>query len=80
MTRCWLRPGSLPIRSWADLQVLTAVAAFWNSDGGERPPYPECDLNGGDLCINMQSLAHVVRGVCDLAKLTFDRDGRVLNT
>jgi hypothetical protein len=82
----WARP----VQSVMDLAVLAAICVHWNSpiDIGD-PAYPEdvicrgvggCRGVGDDLGYDDLALAHLVRGILDLAGLSssFDADGRLL--
>jgi len=74
-----------PVRDWGDVILRAAVAVHWNSplDAGD-PAYPHNVLrlavkddpyDGYDV----HAVAHVIRGVLDLAGLRFDQDGRLLS-
>ena len=73
-----------PVRNWDDVILRAAVAVHWNSplDAGD-PAFPNDVLrhavkddpqDGYDV----HAVAHVVRGVLDLAGLSFDAEGRLL--
>jgi hypothetical protein len=76
----WARP----VHTWDDLVVRAAIAVHWNSpDYDTDPAYPD-DIVRVAIADNGRgyddyALAHVVRGVLDLAGLTFDSDGRLLS-
>jgi hypothetical protein len=57
----------------------TAMAVHWNHPAKlDDPPFPD-DVIAGDPNRNFdeRALAHVVRGILDLAGLKFDADGRI---
>jgi hypothetical protein len=75
-----------PVRDWGDVILRAAVAVHWNSplDAGD-PAYPQNVLrfavkddphDGYDV----HAVAHVIQGVLDLVRLSFDADGRLLST
>jgi hypothetical protein len=64
-----------PVRTWDDLIVRAAIAVHWNGDN--VLPYPN-DVISGNENFDYRALAHVVRGILDLAGLKFDADGRLL--
>jgi hypothetical protein len=75
-----------PVRSWDDLLTRAAIAVHWNSPCGKtEPAYPDWVLVGHDIKVDIEfgydqlALAHVVRGILDLAGLTFDPEGRLLS-
>jgi hypothetical protein len=53
------------------------MAVHWNVEEG--PPYPD-DVIAGDheSDFDTRALAHVVRGILDLAGLQFDAEGRLI--
>jgi hypothetical protein len=68
-----------PVRTWDDLIVRAAIAIHFNSTLSFDPAYPD-NVIAANSCIHFddRSLAHVVRGILDLFRLTFDNDGRLL--
>jgi hypothetical protein len=64
-----------PVRTWTDLVVCTAIAVHWNENAGsiDDPSYPHC-VSARVVCW----LAQVVKGILDIAGLSFDADGRPL--
>jgi hypothetical protein len=68
-----------PVRTWDDLVVRAAMAVHYNPPGrvGELA-YPDNVLADGDeASADECSLAHVVRGILDLAGLKFDAEGQL---
>ena len=66
-----------PVRTWDDLIVRAAIAVHWNVD--DVLPYPDNVIPGSrHENFDLRALAHVVRGVLELAGLTFDADGRLI--
>ena len=69
-----------PVRTWDDLIVRAAIAMHWNEplDPGD-PAYPDDIISGNpEERFDARALAHVVRGVLDLAGLKFDAEGRCI--
>jgi hypothetical protein len=75
-----------PVRDWGDVILRAAVAVHWNSPANVGdPPYPQNVLR---FAVNddphdgydVHAVAHVIRGILDLARLSFDADGRLLST
>jgi hypothetical protein len=72
--RIWARP----VRSWDELVERAAMAVHWNQDD-EHIAYPDDVIASDDeFDFDMRALAHVVRGILDLAGLQFDVEGRLI--
>jgi hypothetical protein len=70
-----------PVRTKDDVVLRLAIAIHVNEDaggGGSTGAYPDCVLGDPDAGIEEQALAHVIRGILDLAGLKFDVEGRLL--
>ena len=76
----WARP----VRDWDDVILRAAVAVHWSAplDVGD-PPYPQNVLRSAVKDdphdgYDVHAVAHVIRGVLDLGRLSFGADGRLL--
>jgi hypothetical protein len=66
-----------PCATFADFIVRLSMAIHWNSTPPD-PAYPDNMLNDPRAPYFQRALAHVVKGVLDLAGLKFDADGRCI--
>ena len=67
-----------PVRTVDDLVVRAAIAVHWNSAPPGEPAYPEHVCNDPERGFDDKALAHVVKGILDLAGLKFGADGRLI--
>lgn len=72
---------AMPVRSWDDLVVRAAMACHWNTTTRPGSPAYPGDVIAGDPTrdFDARALAHVVRGIFDLAGLEFDAEGRLID-
>ena len=69
----------MPIRSLEDLVVLAAIAVHWNSDPDADETYPQCVIDDDrHRYLDKRALAHLVKGILDLAGVKLDSEGRLL--
>ena len=69
----------MSVRSFDDLVVLAAVACHWNSNPDANQTYPQfmVDSDPGKS-FDKRSLACLVQGVLNLARVRLDNEGRLL--
>jgi hypothetical protein len=70
----WARPCA----TFDDLVLRTAVACFWNAPDSNDSLCLLSRSGDPDMALDERSLAHVVRGILDMAGLSFDADGRLI--
>jgi hypothetical protein len=69
---------SKPVRTWEGLVERTAMAVHWSMPTTlDEPPYPDSVIADPSSDFEQRALAHVVRGILDLAGVKFDADGRI---
>jgi hypothetical protein len=66
-----------PVLTLHDLLSRVSIAINYNMPP-DMPGYPDNVINDPRAKVYQKALAQVVRGVCELANLKFDSEGRVL--